>query len=350
MWNRPSFNAVEQCLLDPFKPIGMRMRAAYYLKQEYLDTETDAASDTELDRRNRVVGILSKGLLDGRHGSLMRHEIAYVMGQIRDDKCCDSLEIVLSDSADCSMVRHEAAEALAAIGSNTAIPVITSVMQATEYSNQEVYETCVIALDVISWRERGSDPDSAPYACPCMTSPYSSVDPAPPHPAHADMPINELGDILCDNKLPLFERYRSMFSLRNRGGSDAVRELCRALITDTSSALFRHEVAYVLGQMQHPDSVGALEESLRRTDEHCMVRHESAEALGAIEERWEDVKRILKEFVNDENDVIRDSCLVALDAADYWGYNQEEKEVNLASDSQEGISSHERFALQKAFS
>jgi deoxyhypusine monooxygenase len=72
--------------------------------------------------------------------------------------------------------------------------------------------------------------------------------------------------------------------------------------------------------MQHPESVEALEISLRREDEHEMVRHESAEALGAIEGRWDDCERILEEFTKDRNIVVRESCLVALDAADYWGH------------------------------
>jgi deoxyhypusine monooxygenase len=89
---------------------------------------------------------------------------------------------------------------------------------------------------------------------------------------------------------------------------------------DKSSALLRHEVAYVLGQMQHPDSVEYLATSLKRQDEHRMVRHESAEALGAIEERWGECETILEYFLNDEDDVVRESCIVALDAGDYWGY------------------------------
>jgi hypothetical protein len=51
-----------------------------------------------------------------------------------------------------------------------------------------------------------------------------------------------------------------------------------------------------------------------------MVRHESAEALGAIEERWGDCEAILRQFLNDEDDVVRESCMVALDSADYYGY------------------------------
>jgi len=154
-----------------------------------------------------------------------------------------------------------------------------------------------------------------------MLNPYSSVDPAPPHPSHQNKSADELGDILCNSGLPIFERYRAMFSLRNKGGKECVLQLCRALTDDTSSPLLRHEVAYVLGQLQHPDSVEALEISLRRHAEHEMVRHESAEALGAIEGRWDDCERILEEFSKDENIVVRESCLVALDAADYWGHN-----------------------------
>ena len=97
-------------------------------------------------------------------------------------------------------------------------------------------------------------------------------------------------------------------------------ELGRGLLEDESSALFRHEVAYVLGQMQHNASVEALAESLRPVGEHAMVKHESTEALGAIEGRWEDVEVTLKTFLEDEDDVIRESAIVALDAADYWGH------------------------------
>ncbi len=93
------------------------------------------------------------------------------------------------------------------------------------------------------------------------------------------------------------------------------------IVTDESSALLRHEVAYVLGQMQHPHAVEYLACSLNRTNEHRMVRHESAEALGAIEERWGECESILQKFLDDEDDVVRESCVVALDAADYWGYN-----------------------------
>lgn len=316
----PPLTSLDECLSDPMHPIGMRMRAAYFLRHIH---------STSPENQENVVRILEKGLLDPHHGSLLRHEFAYVMGQMKDDRSCSVLEKVLSNDDDCVMVRHECAEALGAIGSEISKPTLQHVMESHP-DRPELSDTCRLALNVIRWRTEGGDPEHAPAACACMLSPYSSIDPAPPHPSHEFKSAVELGDILCDADLAIFERYRAMFSLRNKGGAECVKQLCRALTTDTSSPLLRHEVAYVLGQMQHPDSVDALEVSLRRCDEHEMVRHESAEALGAIEGRWEDCERILEEFTNDANIVVRESCLVALDAADYWGHNgtAEEEDVS----------------------
>jgi deoxyhypusine monooxygenase len=55
-----------------------------------------------------------------------------------------------------------------------------------------------------------------------LPNPYSSVDPAPPA-ATAD--IDVLRQRLLDEELPLFQRYRAMFTLRNIGTKDAVLAL-----------------------------------------------------------------------------------------------------------------------------
>jgi deoxyhypusine monooxygenase len=336
MFERPPFAVLVKSLADPANPIGMRMRAAYFLRQAHAEQE---------NQQEDVVKALSSGLLDERQGSLMRHEFAYVLGQLRDERCCETLEIVLAKDDDCIMVRHEAAEALGAIGACRSEAVLRQVKEANP-DFPELSDTCQLALNVMEWRAAGGDPADMPAACACMLNPYSSVDPAPPHPAHVDKSFEELGEILCDADQAIFERYRAMFSLRNRGGDAAVLQLCRALTTDTSSALLRHEVAYVLGQMQHPSSVEALAESLRRTDEHKMVRHESAEALGAIDGRWEDVEKILKEFTHDENQEVRESCLVALDAADYWGHSGNDGNDETVAQNQE-LDVPQSFSHQK---
>ena len=145
-------------------------------------------------------------------------------------------------------------------------------------------------------------------------NPYLSVDPAPSQQNDKNVPISQLRSILLDESLSLFQRYRAMFSLRNIGTEEAVLALCEGF-RDTS-ALFRHEVAYVLGQLQHISSIPSLVRVLDELEEHRMVRHEAAEALGAI--GGSKAEEVLKKHLNDKEACVRESCIVALDTIDYW--------------------------------
>ena len=82
------------------------------------------------------------------------------------------------------------------------------------------------------------------------------------------------------------------------------------------SALFRHEIAFVFGQLSHPASIPCLTVALGKKGEASMVRHEAAEALGSLGEE-PGVEDILKGFLNDPEPVVRDSVIVALDMAEY---------------------------------
>lgn len=94
----------------------------------------------------------------------------------------------------------------------------------------------------------------------------------------------------------------------------AVQALARGF-TDPS-ALFRHEIAFVFGQLSHPASIPSLVETLSNQKESSMVRHEAAEALGSLGDE-EGVEDVLKKFINDPEQVVRDSIIVALDMAEF---------------------------------
>ena len=102
---------------------------------------------------------------------------------------------------------------------------------------------------------------------------------------------------------------RALFALRNIGGEESVDALAAAF--GSASALLKHEIAYVLGQMQDDHAVPHLIERLEDLDEDVMVRHEAAEALGAIGNR--SAMTTLEKFVNDEEIVVAESCEVAID-------------------------------------
>lgn len=143
---------------------------------------------------------------------------------------------------------------------------------------------------------------------------YTSVDPAPPQqPAEAPANVAALRERLMDPGSPMFQRMRAVFALRNAGGPAAVDALAEAF--DDPSALLRHEIAYVMGQMQDPHAVPVLIRILSDDGEHVMVRHEAAEALGAIGD--EAARPVLQRFLKDPAPEVSESCDVALDLLDW---------------------------------
>ena len=117
----------------------------------------------------------------------------------------------------------------------------------------------------------------------------------------------------CNESERMFQRMRALFALRNIGGKDAVEALAAAY--SSKSALLKHEIAYVMGQMQDAHAVPYLIERLEDMEEDLMVRHEAAEALGAIGDRV--AMTTLERFVSDPEPVISESCEVAIDLLEY---------------------------------
>ena len=141
-------------------------------------------------------------------------------------------------------------------------------------------------------------------------SEFDSVDPAPPS---KDSDVSNLRKTICNEDEKMFQRMRALFALRNIGGTDSVDALAAAY--DSKSALLKHEIAYVMGQMQDPHAVPHLIERLEDGEEDVMVRHEAAEALGAIGDRT--ALDVLERFVDDDEVVIAESCEVALDLLEW---------------------------------
>ncbi|KAI9471912.1 MAG: armadillo-type protein [Benjaminiella poitrasii] len=251
---------------------------------------------------DKAIDIIAKAFSDD--SELLKHELAYCLGQIGNPRANVILSKVLEDLNEAEMVRHEAAEALGAIGSLDSLPVLEKYLNDKSVS---VVETCELAIDKIKY---DNDPKTKAER-ETNKSVYNSVDPAPPT---ADTKsVEELEAQLINPDLKLFKRYRAMFALREIGNTEAVLALAKGL--KDKSALFRHEVAYVFGQLQHPASVPALTECLQDKNEADMVRHEAAEALGSI--ATPEVLKTLSQYIEDHEQVVRESCTVALDMYEY---------------------------------
>lgn len=117
-----------------------------------------------------------------------------------------------------------------------------------------------------------------------------------------------------------------MFALRNLAcppnrPTAAPAVLALASGFDDPSALFRHEIAFVFGQLSHPVSIPSLTRVLGNLQEESMVRHEAAEALGSMGD-VEGVEQTLRIFLSDPEEVVRDSVVVALDMAEFEQGNE----------------------------
>jgi len=124
-----------------------------------------------------------------------------------------------------------------------------------------------------------------------------------------------------------------MFALRNVGTPAAIDALADGFNDD--SALFKHEIAFVFGQLADPHAIPSLLKVLQTSTESDMVRHEAAEALGGIAEIDQDqpiqvegekvdVQKVLKEWMAkpDAPEVVKQSCQVAVDMWEYENSNQ----------------------------
>ncbi|KAI5818909.1 armadillo-type protein [Pyronema omphalodes] len=274
---------------DASSDLALRFRALFSLKH--------LATNGNIDAIKAIAAAFDS------KSALLKHELAYCLGQSKSHAAAPFLQDVLKNLNEDNMVRHEAAEALGALVHSDSLPLLN------EYLNDpsiEVRETCEIAIAKILWETSG-----ARNTEDLQASAFASIDPAPPLAKEAD--ISKLQKKLMDQESSLFERYRAMFRLRDIATPEAIDALATGL--EDKSALFRHEVAFVFGQMSDPHSIPALIKAASNKNEQPMVRHEAVEALGGIAD--ERVDQFLKEYARDDEVVVRDSAIVALDMAEF---------------------------------
>ncbi|MCJ1277576.1 deoxyhypusine hydroxylase [Puttea exsequens] len=289
------------------KPLAVRFRALFSLKHHGSESTPDSQT---------IPAIQAIAAAFTSPSALLKHELAYCLGQTRNLAAVPYLRNVLEDKTEDAMCRHEAAEALGALGDHDSLDLLR---RLRDQSNEVevVRETCEIAVGRIEW-EHGTERQKERI----RNSDFTSIDPAPPLAQSTQQPtIPELQEKLLDTKLPLFDRYRAMFALRDLSSPPDLPTAVSAIEALASgfadpSALFRHEIAFVFGQLSHPASIPSLKNTLSNLKEESMVRHEAAEALGSLGDE-DGVEEFLKEFLNDAEDVVRESVVVALDMAEF---------------------------------
>mmetsp|Transcript_8954 Transcript_8954/g.24973 ORF Transcript_8954/g.24973 Transcript_8954/m.24973 type:complete len:310 (-) Transcript_8954:112-1041(-) len=267
-----------------------------------------------------LVDVLMGALQVQRTSILLRHEIAYVLGQVGDTRALDTLRSLLADEKEDAIVRHEAAEGIAAVGGDQ-----DTINELAEHQTGRgpLADTCELAIEGLKRRATGN----ALPVCACQ---YSTKDPALGLDGVVPEDIPRLADMLINQDAALFERYEAMFSLRNLGGRASIDALCETLLRDRSSEVLRHEVAFVLGQLEDEVAGTTLAQVLASEDEHLMVRHEAAIALGNIGSC--EAEAALNALTGHWEPMVAESCQVAIATLQYWRL-WEEREAQILSSS-----------------
>ena len=293
-----------------------------------------------------------------RADALFRHEVAFALGQMQAKKATSALISVLKNECEHGMTRHECAEALGAIGDDSAVDVLRE-MHEDETQCREVRETASLALrriEHVTKKKKSAAIVGARVGSKKETTAVGiaekeddddvrraySVDPVPA--MDASVETDTLAAVILDDTADIWERYGAMFALRNRAQetfglaktreNERVVELCSSTLGKTlrsetvHSALLKHEICYVLGQLREDDDNDiareALFDCLEDPNEHAMVRHEAAEAIGS--RGGAGAEALLRKYLSCEDRVVRESCEVALDMLKE---NQEEDVVFL---------------------
>jgi deoxyhypusine monooxygenase len=294
-------------LLDDSKEIKTRMNSLFKLR-------TIASYE--------AVMVFEEVLVKEKSSDLIRHEVCYCFGQmIQTEENKKEIETFLNKEVFenpkkyASIVLHEAAEALGNINSDNNIALLEKFLN---YEDEIIKETCEIAVENINWMKNTNNGETE--GLDKLELIYKTNDPSPPfnlktNKYYAD--INNIRKILFDNSETMFNRYRALFTLREFNSREAVLILCECFEKDKGfSPLFKHEVSFILGQMCFvaKDALTKLEIVLQDESEDPIVRHETALALGEITKS----KDLLQKYTKHENQLIRESCEIALDFVDYW--------------------------------
>ena len=132
---------LRSALVSETTPLAVRFRALFSLK--HYASEQPPTPDT-LPAIHAIAAAFSSP------SALLKHELAYCLGQTRNLAAVPFLRRVLEDGQEDAMCRHEAAEALGALGDWDSLGLLRDLRDA-EGEKAVVRETCEIAVKRIEW-------------------------------------------------------------------------------------------------------------------------------------------------------------------------------------------------------
>lgn len=252
------------------------------------------------------------GTMNG--SELLQHEIMYILGQMSNDIAVDFLITILNDEKQAPVVRHEAGEALSNYPDHTD-RILPELQKYVDSDISVVRSTVRIAIRKLQTYSKDSNYKKYLEA---------NIEPADPFTAEqlkAHLKTEQITheDILkelLNSEVEEFIKYRIIYYLRNQGDENSVKCLARLLDaanTPLTSPLMRHELCFIIGQLQNKADYSFVKDALmgliKDVNEEAIVRHEAVLTYNDI---WgnEDFVEIVK---NDKDKLVSESVEIILE-------------------------------------
>lgn len=132
--------ALRQTIVSESSPLPLRFRALFSLKH-LASTKTGPDADAAIEAIAAAFASPS---------ALLKHELAYCLGQTGKLEAAPYLRDVLKDAQEDPMCRHEAAEALGALGDPSNLDILREYRDKKD-EDVVITETCEIAVDRLEW-------------------------------------------------------------------------------------------------------------------------------------------------------------------------------------------------------
>lgn len=127
--------------------------------------------------------------------------------------------------------------------------------------------------------------------------------------------------ILADPKSTVKDKYETLFHLKSHGSNTAVSALIKSYVHLRNSELLKHELMYILGQINNDMVVDFLIEVLNNHEEAPVVRHEAGEALANYSSHKSRILKELKKFIDSDISVLRSTVRIAITKLTIYGPN-----------------------------
>jgi deoxyhypusine monooxygenase len=132
---------LRKTLTSETEPLARRFRALFSLKH---------VACLQPPTEQTLPAIEAIAAAFASQSALLKHELAYCLGQTKNVDALPHLLHVLKDREEDTMCRHEAAEALGALGFKDSLELLKT-LRDDQTEPEVVRETCDIAVDRIIW-------------------------------------------------------------------------------------------------------------------------------------------------------------------------------------------------------